>query len=28
MNPFYEVDMRITSGVFDGKVKQAAKKYL
>jgi hypothetical protein len=28
MNPFYEVDMRITSAVFDGRVKQAAKKYL
>ncbi|KAI5818471.1 Sedlin [Pyronema omphalodes] len=28
MNPFYEVDMRITSVVFDSKVKAAAKKYL
>ena len=28
MNPFYEVDMRITSVVFDAKVRAAAKKYL
>lgn len=28
MNPFYEVDMRITSIVFDAKVRAAAKKYL
>jgi len=28
MNPFYEVDMRITSIVFDGRVRAAAKKYL
>lgn len=28
MNPFYEVDMRITSAVFDAKVRAAAKKYL
>ncbi|CCX30393.1 Sedlin [Pyronema domesticum] len=28
MNPFYEVDMRITSTVFDSKVRAAAKKYL
>ncbi|KAF8242809.1 Sedlin [Wilcoxina mikolae CBS 423.85] len=28
MNPFYEVDMRITSVVFDAKIRAAAKKYL
>lgn len=28
MNPFYEIDMRITSIVFDNRVKGAAKKYL
>lgn len=28
MNPFYEVDMRITSLVFDTRVRGAAKKYL
>ncbi|KAL7267057.1 TRAPP subunit [Rhizina undulata] len=28
MNPFYEVDMKITSYVFDQKVKGVAKKYL
>jgi hypothetical protein len=28
MNPFYEVDMRITSIVFDARVRAAAKKYL
>lgn len=28
MNPFYEVDMRITSIVFDSRIRGAAKKYL
>jgi len=28
MNPFYEIDMRITSIVFDARVRGAAKKYL
>lgn len=28
MNPFYEVDMRITSVVFDSRVRAAARKYL
>jgi len=28
MNPFYDIDMRITSVVFDAKVRAAAKKYL
>lgn len=28
MNPFYEIDMRITSIVFDARVRAAAKKYL
>jgi hypothetical protein len=28
MNPFYEVNMRITSIVFDARVRAAAKKYL
>ncbi|KAI5838280.1 Sedlin [Morchella snyderi] len=28
MNPFYEVDMRIVSLVFDSRIKNAARKYL
>lgn len=28
MNPFYEIDMKITSIVFDSRVRGAAKKYL
>jgi len=28
MNPFYDIDMRITSVVFDARVRAAAKKYL
>lgn len=28
MNPFYEIDLRITSIVFDSRIRGAAKKYL
>lgn len=28
MNPFYEIDMKITSVVFDNRIRGAAKKYL